>query len=1588
MSIANVNLGLVANDGTGDSIRSAFQTVNNNVYDLDYRFNSGNLAIVRSSISITGQSIVSNTSVSAQSLLTTTITATGNAIVGGYMTVAEDALFTRNVIITGNLAVLGNSMTINSTDLSVTDSIINIHTPANLLPLTIDDGKDIGLAFHYYRGMDKHAALVWANDSQALEFYADGSEGIGNIWTGTYGNVKIGSLYVGNTTLSTSTTTGAVIVKGGLGVSGNATITTANITQLSVTGTVVGSMYLTGTDTVFINGSPVSTSAGSFTGGIVPGLSTFTTGIISNGQLFANSLVASTNTTTGALRVAGGVGVSGAIYAGSIQNTPIGATTASTGRFTSLSVTTGVITANTAVIVSGTNSNAVASTSFVQSEKEYLPLLSQSLHYGAVVKSIIYDTANDSDGGAWRKRCTDLSWYTETLGGTVWTGQRASNSAAWTAAGSVVGSYYQSTADGKYYTPTSTSTQTEVFRGNAREFPAEVAIVAETARVIIYDLTQVGCPMWMVFIASASASVLTNSPPVTSAAMLNGQLLVSMANGGLFRIVYPGDTAYRYHQYGNTTGDYGMGLVNRNIAYAYNANLTPIISGDVNDVAMTVLDNAPIDPGTGLPTPTVAIATAGGVSVIKDDGSVVNNTNTIYGGVLAVTVEFDVYGNLYVQQQSDHARFGVALKSNYSVYAFIGGDSVTGIGLALPRSPVTGSHLRFHPKGALTIGGLLLSKINFQSPSNSMFALISNLYNTGWMIGDNRGAYLSDTIAGSLSAPELVVNGTFASGTTGWSIGTGATLSAPGGELLVQAAGLSYGAAVQSFATVIGARYTVSAIARLGTATLAWLLAGTAAQGLTYGAQGITLTSNAVVTITFTATTTTTYISIQTDNTVSGGTVYADNISCKQVEVDRSARANHLQISGTLTKAAVATSASLVSYSGFSTANYLTQPYSTNWDFGLNGFDISAWVNVSATTATIAATIAASPSGLGPEQVLDGTGGSQVNWSSATGTVSVFGGELVNTGLVEPYPEILQDIPTNIGRTYLFSVNLRRGTSANGAWAIVKRALGASQLGATPVIMSTTSTYAQFCFTALDSSIRVSLVQSAAIGDTGTVLFDNVSVREVVGVLPIVSRAKLLNQVTYSSDFSNAAWTKIQMTTTANSLSRSSTAAAYVNSSILADLPVGSIGTGVVLAKPKSLGNAIGVRLTGAYPDRVDAVFNLTTGTLIGVATGGTYTNVSASIAGPDINGYYLCAVSGMINTTAGNALIFGPCEITASYGGWEGGSSVLSDCYVGGAGVVVGQYTALQLLAMGGIPPTTSVPTPAGPLINMGINAYGQLAATVHDGFHQARTAVSTSVINTGMPTKVSLTYEYSYDRSHFIEVAVNNVTTSSVYYANDLFSLDNSTAVVTVGTGLTLDQPFPGSIALLNVSATAPTSDQQTFVYKTELPLFSASAKCIIDGTTSATTALAYDSVTETMHVGTSWGRSAFKNLLRVDSEATTIGAITALSANQGAILQGGTTAKFYQPAIVLRDELRRKDEARRALGRIVVGQDFTATYNQTEFVCLKGYDVRFVYVNGLLKRYATDYSVSSDGFQSTVYFYAGINTGVPVTIMITRS
>lgn len=397
-----VNTGAVANDGTGDAIRAAFTTVNSNFANIDARISTGNFGVVYSgtyiqanltltslgstitntlevwsTANIAGNARIANLTVN-NAFVASTVTSTGNTYVQDSLNVTNNVAVTKNVVIGGNLTVLGNTVTVSSADLAIKDSLINLHT-VGLAPLTLDDGKDIGLVFHYYKTTDKHAALVWANDSQALEFYADGVESGGNTFTGTYGNIKVGSLYASNTTAAISKTTGTIVTQGGVGVGGNVFATgfngnldgtRANVGNLTVTGYVAGSLNFVGADTIYINGSAVSTSAASFSGGSVPGYSLFNAVLETRGNLFANSQVASLGITTGALVVNGGVGISGALNVGgaisaSSINAVIGSGTAYSGAFTTLT-TTGVINSTGNIVAgSGTLSTGVTTGALV-----------------------------------------------------------------------------------------------------------------------------------------------------------------------------------------------------------------------------------------------------------------------------------------------------------------------------------------------------------------------------------------------------------------------------------------------------------------------------------------------------------------------------------------------------------------------------------------------------------------------------------------------------------------------------------------------------------------------------------------------------------------------------------------------------------------------------------------------------------------------------------------------------------------------------------------------------------------------------------------------------------------------------------------------------------------------------------------------------------------------------------------------------------------------------------------------------------------------------------------------------------------------
>ena len=195
-------------------------------------------------------------SLSVNSLSADTGTKTSNSlyVAGGAwidktLVIAGDTTFRGNVVFQGTNTFVYSSSTV------YTDNLISLHAPSGSTPgnhtWTVDDGKDIGLMFHYYKGSDKDAFLGFANDTSYLEWYDNGVES-GGIFTGTtYGTFKTGAIkLVGGTANTGNTSSGDLTVLGGVGIGQNlyvaGNVTVAGLVNATINGTVTTATNVAG----------------------------------------------------------------------------------------------------------------------------------------------------------------------------------------------------------------------------------------------------------------------------------------------------------------------------------------------------------------------------------------------------------------------------------------------------------------------------------------------------------------------------------------------------------------------------------------------------------------------------------------------------------------------------------------------------------------------------------------------------------------------------------------------------------------------------------------------------------------------------------------------------------------------------------------------------------------------------------------------------------------------------------------------------------------------------------------------------------------------------------------------------------------------------------------------------------------------------------------------------------------------------------------------------------------------------------------------------------------------------------------------
>ena len=542
------------------------------------------------------------------------------------------------------------------------------------------------------------------------------------------------------------------------------------------------------------------------------------------------------------------------------------------------------------------------------------------------VDVFVYDTSKDSDGGAWRKRTQHTSWYNETL---------------------------------------NTAT-----RGSRREFPAVAVIVAETTKVTIYDGDDPDLPMWMVFTWSGAVDNLLgyNDRAKSAITAVNGYLITCSDPDAVHIARFVHDDGIRYTAINNVyTSD---AIANRtNTTYRTKTTTALLVSSACNDVAATVLPNAPIDKVSGLPVPTIAVATDGGASIIKDDDINVVHlyTNDIYDKY--TSIDFGDDGRVYYSPENTTVYYSATIPPvNLNQTAYNSANAQRVMFPSMDHGGFTYTNTTF-PVRTLALNGAIGTKIiggkavasrdtsyvpyshssrqgltlideGASNPTSSV-TYISSSYNTGWMHGNIKGAFLSDTTVESLTAnTNLASSGTqqgtarltsetYTDGATSWQQVDNA--GNDNGYVAIRFGGLTEGQSYQISLTVdanpsLDGGYNHK---------IEFTSAPTVYLNHWNGTGAATLQAN------FTADSGNNDLYFYTN----GATVNVTNFNIRAVDdEDRSYSNIGLGVYGTLTKSAVATGAELVAYSGFSNSNFLKQPYNSGLAPGTDAYCVMAWV--------------------------------------------------------------------------------------------------------------------------------------------------------------------------------------------------------------------------------------------------------------------------------------------------------------------------------------------------------------------------------------------------------------------------------------------------------------------------------------------------------------------------------------------------------------------------------------------------------------------------------------------------------------------
>jgi hypothetical protein len=299
-SSATNNGALVVTGGVG--IGAQLRVGGNTTLTGDLAVNGGDLTTNQSTFNL----LASPTTVN--------FAAAGTAVTIG-STTGTCTIRNANTVVTGNLTVNGTTTTVNATTITVDDPVLTLG--GDTAPAS-DDNKDRGIEFRYFDVSAKLGFFGWDDSSSGYRFLENATNS-SEVFSGTDARIFAGRLNLTTGTTSTNTTSGALIVTGGVGISENLNVGGISTFAGQITGN--GGAIIDNVRIGITADNEIDTSTGNLIIDSAGGTTTIddilsVSGVTTVTNVTAQTVTGPTFTSDGAFRVTGGAGISGNVAIG------------------------------------------------------------------------------------------------------------------------------------------------------------------------------------------------------------------------------------------------------------------------------------------------------------------------------------------------------------------------------------------------------------------------------------------------------------------------------------------------------------------------------------------------------------------------------------------------------------------------------------------------------------------------------------------------------------------------------------------------------------------------------------------------------------------------------------------------------------------------------------------------------------------------------------------------------------------------------------------------------------------------------------------------------------------------------------------------------------------------------------------------------------------------------------------------------------------------------------------------------------------------------------------------------------------------